>query len=281
LSADEFQIPHLHKAFFVGRHLMWKFIITILFGQTFISNSFGQVQNETKKVLQTKNFVAFKKYCDDLGNKKSNVSSHWESLRELTNNFQEGVFVFSKSIPHKDEPQISSVYNFRVRLIATDKVIAYYELSEQKNKKVNDDWEPYYEIIDTFRNKTLTDSLHSSFKKIYKTNLNEKELFIIDFVFGENCGFAGVNPSGQEQIDEWVESKNKKELLKWLKSTNTERQVYAIKGLLQLKTKGIKLTVEEVNLIKFIKNKKGTIYVCSGCIPSRNEISIVTKDFKL
>lgn len=186
-------------------------------------NVLGQVQNDVKKVLDTKNFVAFKKYADNITNGEKNIRSHWEYLRDLTPNFKEGVFIFEKSIPHKDNPKISSVYTFRVTLITTDKSIAYYELSEEKNKKVGNDWQPYYDPISEFKDEKLLGNFLNSFKSIFKSNMNFDDLFITDFVYGNHCGLGGLNPKGRQQIDEWVINKNKTELLKWLKSPNTEK----------------------------------------------------------
>ncbi len=253
---------------------MNKLIITLI-GLVWTSNLLCQVQNDVKNILSTKDFVTFKKYADKLSN------SHWENLRDLTTDFKEGVFIFEKSVPDNDNPAISSVYTFRVNIITTKTQIAFYELREEKNKKVGNVWEPYYDSIDKFKDEKLYDSLKNSFKGIFQTEINENELFVTDFVYGEYCGFAGVNPKGRQQIDEWVTNKNKTALLKWLKSTNTEKQIYAVDGLCQLKKAGTKLTNEEMKMINFVTKKSGTIYVCSGCIHSRDDIIRVTKKFKL
>jgi hypothetical protein len=262
-------------------HLMNRQLLTILIGLFWTSTLFGQVQNDINKVLASKDFVAFKKYADNLSSRENRISSNWECFRDLTTDFQEGVFIFEKSVPDKDNPAISSVYTFRVNLITTMTNIVYYELSEKKNKKVGNDWEPYYEPINNFKDEKAFENVKSTFKSVFQSDLNENELFLTDFVYGSHCGFAGVNPNGRQQIDNWVAEKNKAELLKMLKSTNTEKQVYAVDGLLQLKKSGVKLTDEEKKIINFICSKNGTMYVCSGCIHSRQDISSVTKKFKL
>lgn len=260
--------------------LMNRQIISILIGLLWTSSLLGQVQNDVKKVLETKNFIAFKKYADNLSNIEKGINSHWECLRDLTTEFQEGVFIFEKSVPDKDNPAISSVYTFRVNIITTKTTIAYYELSEKKNKKVCYNWETYYETIDKFKDSKAFDNLKAAFKYIFQSDLNEDELFVIDFVYGSNCGFAGVNPKGRQLINNWVAEKNKAELLKWLKSTNTEKQLYAVDGLLQLKKSGVKLTDDEEKIINFICNKNGTMHICSGCMHSLQNIRSVTKNLK-
>ena len=110
-------------------NVMNKQILTILIGLLWASNIFGQVQYDVKKVLETKNFVAFKKFADNLSNKKKMINSHWECFRDLTTDFKEGVFLFENYIPNKDNPSISSVYSFRVTLVVTEKSIVYYDLN--------------------------------------------------------------------------------------------------------------------------------------------------------
>lgn len=75
----------------------------------------------------------------------------------------------------------------------------------------------------------------------------------------------------------WVVENNKAHLLTWLSSANTEKQVYAADGLLQLKKTGTSLSVDEMRVIDFIINKKGTMFVCSGCSHWHEDITEVTK----
>jgi hypothetical protein len=262
-------------------HLMNRQLITILLIIFWTSDLFGKVQNDVNKVLASKDFVAFKKYADNLSKREKRVNSHWEYLRDLTTDFQEGVFVFEKSVPHIVNPSISSVYTFRVRLITTVQSIAYYEFSEEKTEKVGNTWEPYFEIIDSFKDDKLFDSLKNSFRGIFQTDLNENELFLTNFVYGEICGYVPMKPKGRQQIDLFVKNKDIDSLLHWLHSANTEKQIYAVDGLCQLKQMGVILNDKDLKIMTFVINKKGTIYFCSGCIRSRQEIKNVTKKFKL
>ncbi|MBO9700998.1 MAG: hypothetical protein J7604_12365 [Sporocytophaga sp.] len=221
----------------------------------------------------------FQKYTETLSIKKEGVRSHWECLRDLTNEFKEGVFIFEISIPAKDNPAIRTVQTFKVKIIATHKQIVFYELSERKNKKVDYEWEAYDASIERYKNDDKFNSLRNAFKTLFKVDINENELFIINYVYGEHCGFAGINPQGRQQIDDLVARKDKHELLKWLKSTNTEKQIYAVDGLYQISRLGVKFTDDELKMIKFVKGKKGTINSCSGCFHTQQLISSVTKQF--
>ncbi|HEX8546817.1 MAG TPA: hypothetical protein VF691_07630, partial [Cytophagaceae bacterium] len=88
------------------------------------------------------------------------------------------------------------------------------------------------------------------------------------------------SPEGRQQVGKWVADKNKRELLKWLKSANTEKQIYAVDGLYQLEKVGLKLSEEEKKILAFVVNKSGTMNVCFGCMHTKEEIVSVTRKFK-
>jgi hypothetical protein len=68
--------------------------------------------------------------------------------------------------------------------------------------------------------------------------------------------------------------------LNWLKSTNSEKQLYAVEGVLKLIKSGSKFSKQELDLFSKVTNKKGTIKVCHGCIYSTQEISEIIKNIK-
>jgi len=259
---------------------MKKLIAYLIISVFWTSNVLAQVQNDVKKVLETKDFTQFEKLSINLTDRKKNIRSHWKSIRDLTYNHQEGTFFFEKSVPIKDKPGNSSVYTYRVRLITTKSEITFYELTEKKNKKVKGNWEPYYEIIDTFKDEVAYENFKKEFKTIFSTEINEEELFTTDFVYGTNCGIAGMNPRGRININKLIDKKDKSGILEWLKSTITEKQIYAIDALYQLKNCGIKLTDEELKMVEFVSNKDGSIETCSGCTFYGRGIKEVTEQFE-
>lgn len=237
-----------------------------------ISNLFGQDHkeiNDILKILITKDFVEFKKHADSLSKIHIGHRAEWKSLRDLSDEFQEAVFIFEEKVPEINDPSLLKTYSFRINIISSSSKIIYYNLSEQKYNKHNFFWV----TIDSYKNDTSFEHLKLTFKNIFKSDLYEKDLFVIDFIYGSNCGLERENPKGRIQIDKWVKQKNKNALLKWLKSANTEKQVYAIDGLYQMKSK---LRDEEIKIVKFICSKKGKMYVCNGCVHSRQLISYVT-----
>lgn len=234
----------------------------------------GQVQNEVAKSLATKDFVAFKQLTDSLSNPQERIKGYWEFLRDLTSEFQEGIFLFQKTVPDRDNPNVSSVFSFKVKIITSNTRIAFYELSEEKHLKLDGEnhWVTVDSPIDRFKDEQLFDSLKNAFKVRFHADLNEKDLFSEHFAYGERCGFAGTFPDGRYEVTQFVKSGNKEALVQWLQSANTEKQVYAVDGLYQLHAKGVKLTKEELQMIAFVMNKKGSIYACHGCMYGRDTI---------
>jgi hypothetical protein len=86
-----------------------------------------------------------------------------------------------------------------------------------------------------------------------------------------------MNTRERMQLNDFVTKKDQNSILKWLKSANTEKQVYAVEGILKLKESGIKLSKSDLEIIKFIINKKGTMNVCHGCMYSSKEVREVTE----
>lgn len=243
------------------------------------TTSFGQLKNKIKKKLESKDFVDFQNYSVSISDKKNEIRTYWKYLRDLTSNYKEGILIIEKSVPILFNKNISNVYTYRVTLITTDTKIVCYEFSEKKYKKIGDELIEYYDPITKYTDEILYDSLKKSFKDVFKADFNENELFLTDIVYGEDCGIFGSNPKAREKVNTWVVFNNKEELLNWLKSTNTEKQIYAVDGLFQLRQKGTTFTEEELKIINSILNKKGTIQTCSGCLYFLQEIVFYTNKF--
>lgn len=241
---------------------------------------FGQLQTDIKNILVTKDFQSFKKYADNISNRQNHIKAYWEVEREIATGFQERILIVEKSVPEKKDPNISTVYTFRVNLVSTDSVILFYDLMERKSKKVNNEWVEYYPSIYHYQNDTLFQKLQAKFFKSFGGHLKKKELFVDSIVYGASCGIVGVDPLEKMYLDHFVKIKNTTSLLKWLQSTNVETQLYAVEGFDKLKKGGYKLKGNELQFIKNVLKKKGTIRTCSGCIYSREEIQQIAKDFK-
>jgi hypothetical protein len=236
----------------------------------------GRKLKEVKKILQSKDFIKLQRYKE----KGSDVNIRWptgESLRDLIGSYREGIFYFENSIPDKTNQAICSVYTFRVAFIVMDNTLIYYEIGE---KKYTNQTLFHFTLIDKYKNEIEYNNLKNAFRAIYSAELNEKELFIESIIYGEHCGIAGTNPNEKDTIDKFVKNKDRNNLLNWLRSTNTEKQIYAVDGLFQLNKRGVKFTEKEMWMINWVLIKKGTIHSCHGCMYGNDEIASVVKKFK-
>jgi len=243
----------------------------------------GQSLKKIQLLLANKDFVAFKTYIDTASKKhrksnpNSNVRAIWELKRDLTPIYQECVIDADESFPHKEDPKISSVKLYRINVLANSKEIIYYDFAQKESNGPS--WDDFkLNVTDSFRNDILLRDLKKDFFNTYNDSLNQQELFNNSNVYGSACSFVGEKPELRQENDVIVKAKNVSLLTKWLTSTNTERQVYGIDGLYQLKKEGYKLTAEQLRLIQIIKNKKGSLNICRGCIYSSEEIENIVKN---
>lgn len=256
-----------------------KHFATLLLVILWAGNIRAQIQDDVLQVLKPGNFTAFKQFSDSLTNREKGIRSYWELLRDLTPDFQEGVFIVEKSVRDEHDPNVSLTSSFKVKLLAGKTQIVSYELSELKYRKVADQWEAYEETIARFEDTPLLEELNYSFRALFRTELDTQDLFSTELVYGEHCGFAGTYPEGRYEIVQFVKNGNKEELLKWLKSPNSEKQVYAVDGLFQLYKQGTKPTQEELDIIAFVRHKNGRIQVCHGCMHTKDDIRSVLVKF--
>jgi hypothetical protein len=92
--------------------------------------------------------------------------------------------------------------------------------------------------------------------KPYNSKLNPNELFVTSIVYGGACGVAGTPPEYQQKLDGLLLKKDKKTLLTWLKSPNTEKQLNAVSCFKIFQENGYQLTDEETRIINLVKEKK-------------------------
>jgi hypothetical protein len=256
-----------------------KLFVTIsLLLLTILAN--GQVENDIRKSLSAGYLKEFNILMDSLYKLKRPIQVYRKTDRELVNGFREMVFQVERSVPKANNRFISTVYTFRLNLLVTDSDFVFYDFSEEKGRIIKGKTVTSYPTIIKYKNDSLYNLLKAEFNKSYNSNLNVSELFIEPPVYGTLCGRTATPPAERTKINNLVKTKNKAELLKWLKSTITEKQIYAIDGLYQLKRQGMKFSAEELKCIKNVLNKKGYAYTCSGCIYGQECIAELVKEFK-
>ena len=75
------------------------------------------------------------------------------------------------------------------------------------------------------------------------------------------------------QLNELVAKKDKESILKWLQSTNTEKQMFAVEGFLKLMKSENKFSQKELDLFNNVTNKKTT----AATIPNRSVCPIACR----
>ena len=247
---------------------------------------FNQNNEDIKSVLSSKDFMKFESFIKKMPEEEY-LQRKWEYYRDITKEFQEGVFVFNRYIKDQKGKITSSYEVFQIKIITKKNNIIYYELNIQQNKKVKYEWsdsyswEPYYILIEKFINEAEIKILKESFKDIFNAELIENELFKTDYVYGENCGAGAMNSRERMQLNKFISEQNKDSIIRFIKSTSTEKQIYGVEGILKLKDYKIKLSKAELEILKYIINKNGTIKVCNGCIYSNKEIKEVIKQINI
>lgn len=258
-------------------------ILTII-GSIITFKLFYQNNGDIKSVLSTKDNLKLENCIKKLI-EEDKINRCFYYFRELAPNYNESVFEYYQHI-YKNGKKTNSLDFFQIKLITSENEIIFYEFNEQKNKKVKSswsdfyEWEPYYVLIEKFKNDKEFENLKTSFKKNFLAELNEKELFLTNITFGNGCGAAAMYSKERMQLNELVAKKDKESILKWLQSTNTEKQMFAVEGFLKLMKSENKFSQKELDLFNNVTNKKGNVKVCRGCIYSTEEVSELIKEIK-
>lgn len=258
--------------------------ILLIIGSVLTFKLFFQNNDDIKSALSTKDFLKLENCIEKLFD-EDKINGRWIYFREVAPGFNEGVFEYYQYI-YKNGKKTTSLECFQVKLITSENEIIYYEFNEEKNKKVKSswsdsyEWEPYYELIEKFKNDKEIENLKTSFKNNFQAELNEKELFLTNITFGNGCGAGTMYSKERMQLNEFVAKKDKESILKWLHSTNTEKQMFAVEGFLKLMKSGTKFSQQELDLFHNVTNKKGNVKVCHGCIYSTEEVSEIIKEIK-
>ena len=229
---------------------------------------------DIKRLLTDKDFQSFKPYIDSgySNPPKSNVTARWETLREVLPGYKEGVVEIEETAPANDGTGGNRIYTYHINLLTDGKKIFYYTFQLKKFNKIDEDnWESYYSTIDSFDSVNRYSEFENTFRETYNADIIKSDLFQT-IVYGGGCGIAGTPTEYQEILDTYLQKKDTKSILVWLKSANTEKQLYAIKGLKVLTKGGYSPTLEENKLITLVRQKEGIVNTCSGCIYSSNTI---------
>lgn len=252
--------------------------IAVLLG-SFSLSLVAQIEVDVYNELQHKDFKKFEAFTLKVHQKNKLRRCYWENIRQVTPSYSEGAFIFEESFPSVNNPNHVTVKTFRVILITSNTEIIFYELSKKIHGVTKGYWDADYEILHSYKNEENYKKFKEEFKSLFLADINEDELFNYEFIYGRSCDISGLPPRGRILIDELIENKNKPEIIKWLQSTTTEKQIYALEALYQLKNCGVSLTPDEYKMVQFVIKKTGSMSVCSGCSYTIAAINDITSDY--
>lgn len=205
---------------------------------------------------------------------------HTELEREIVNDYFEQIIEFKKEVQDPENSAIHTIYTHKIKLVKKKEGdIAYYKVIKLKNVKSNGEWVPTEIIIEEKSNDKL-EQVKKDYVNTYSVSLNFDELFETEIVYGNHCGFAGMEPEYRVKMNKLIESKDTNTLVQWLKSATIEIQLYAIDGILTLKKEGVEFDQQVLDLIDLIEKKEGTAFTCSGCIHWNQPIDETIKRIK-
>lgn len=233
----------------------------------------GQSVEKIRSLLKEKDFASFKYFVDNPP--KTNVEIKWERLRDIIPGYQEGIVRITE-YPLTGRDTGYTIYNYSVKFLATEKSVFYYVFQKAYGREIRENkWKMFYSLIDSFSNQSEYNNFLTAFSDTYNTGLIEKDLFDNSIVYGGGCGLAGVPTEYQQKLDSLLKNKDIASIRSWLRSANSEKQLFAIQGLMRLEDSGIHLKPEDKTIIDLISKKDGMVYICSGCIMTSDSIQNV------
>ncbi|MEO8406338.1 MAG: hypothetical protein ABI480_17140, partial [Chitinophagaceae bacterium] len=211
----------------------------------------GQAQQSVISLLQKKDFPSFKLYIDSAF--KKGIQASWVINRDIVSEYQEAVVEVAEKEPLKKKNY--RTHHYTINLLATRTDIFYYKLTERID---TDDDIPGSMATDETTNHFIDEAKYTMFEKtfkdVYGVALDRRDIFLTSIVYGSSCGIAGEDPAYMQRLSTLIVEKNLTTIRSWLKSANTEKQLYAIAGYKALAKQNYHLTNEENNLIKLISN---------------------------
>lgn len=249
-----------------------------------VLNSCGQdnFTSKLKLVLASLKYSDFKVDFDKISRGKyPDIFRKQEFTRDLTEDFRESQLSAEFITDDSKSYENSTMIDLKINLIIHGNQIIFYnyeEIHSRLDTSINE-WKTISSIKDSLYDKSSMSLLNKAYERNFNAPINEKEIFN-SVVYGKACGYSGAPPENGKLMEEFIMKKDKESLLNWLKSTITEKQIYAVEGLYRLKKDSLKLTSDEIRIIKNVIIKKGKISTCDGCDVENSEISDIVKDWK-
>lgn len=149
-------------------------------------------------------------------------------------------------------------------------------LSEMRELPFGGFWDSEYQVIARVEHAGYGTFL-KEYESVYARAISFLDLFHDEVVFGDWCDMAGIDPPNEFYRKKAVEMGDTALFTFWLTLPSLSKQLYAYKGLLALEKEGHELSRNQNRLIALFKDRKGSLYSCSGCIYSIEDVKRLTK----
>jgi hypothetical protein len=223
-----------------------------------------------EKSFESQKYADLQTYLDGLQDQSTVEIEYQYSTaiyREVVTGYFESKYEIEQRTLNEGSDRSWSVDRFFISVIHKGNAIIIYRIYENfQTKNLVDEWIQTPKLIKELKDSAQIKYFENAFVNMYGAPLNFDDLFVDDIVYGSNCGFGGGDPKYRQELNLIIQKKDKKTLLKWLTSATAEVQLYAIDGILELSTKGLRFKADTYDLIKIISQKEGDVYTCSGCI---------------
>lgn len=237
----------------------------------------GQSMDTMRGLLKEKNFNTVVDFVDKP--RRSNTTFYFKTLRSIVGNYREGVIQINQTFPSNEGDGISIVENFTVYLLINNNRIFFYRIVKTEySEDGNEPWANENLRIDHDEDSTEWDAFEGVFRQTYGQSLNHEDLFLTSIIFGEHCGYTGESTPFSDHLNKYLLDNNVDGIREWLKSANTEKQLYALKGYMILTRQGYYPTEEEKRLISIVGKKEGVVFTCSGCMYTSSDIQSVISE---
>lgn len=237
------------------------FVLLFLFVAT---DGACQSLQKVRQLLKGRELSALDTYINKEAEK--DVSQGWERLREVVGEYKEGVVQMYVDIPY-DSIQQTNSKKYEVSLLSFQNKIFYYKIVGVNNIKTDTNTcVTYGDTLDLYEDAGEYLKFKSYYQQVYRDTLPVYDLFLTSFVYGSDCGIAGVDPPGMMALSSFLRDRDTASMRCWLRSPNAEKQLYAIRGYRSLmKFNDFQLSAFDKSLLALVKQKNVAVNTCSGC----------------
>lgn len=183
-------------------------------------------------------------------------------IRSLFADYKEYIFIIHYRIPVEGDSTAYYITEYKLFALAKGNQFLYKRLVQENSGSFGTVQALMLEEADSFE-------IQEFFKKysaVFHVSVDIHDFFEDDVIYGAHCGVAGINPGEREQMEKAVEMKNTDFLDDWLGQPCLEKQAYAYEGFIQLIQNGYVLSPAELQVMQAVRQRKGTISTCSGCM---------------